>query len=244
MDQKESQYIYILYKSAEIKLQLYEEETIDELKSIIYDITNVHPYFQQLSEEYGSNSITSLQNNMRIRLDNENHYLKFETEFGFILTMRVRQKDKIGDLKKQIEKEYNIDYKEQNFIFKKVKFDDENKTFVDYFEKYDKKNLFSEESGEDKMIIKHKTKENINLIIYAENKQEKLSINPFDTIKNLYDLLSKKLEKEINLTDNLLVYGNDYLVKKISLIKNYIKKPDNNFLTLIESTKILLLNFI
>ena len=94
------------------------------------------------------------------------------------------------------------------------------------------------------MIIKHKTKENINLIIYAENKQEKLSINPFDTIKNLYDLLSKKLEKEINLTDNLLVYGNDYLVKKISLIKNYIKKPDNNFLTLIESTKILLLNFI
>ena len=109
MDQKESQYIYILYKSAEIKLQLYEEETIDELKSIIYDITNVHPYFQQLSEEYGSNSITSLQNNMRIRLDNENHYLKFETEFGFIFTMRVRQKDKIGDLKKQIEKEYNID---------------------------------------------------------------------------------------------------------------------------------------
>ena len=45
------------------------------------------------------------------------------------------------------------------------------------------------------MIIKHKAKENINLIIYVDNKQEKISINPYDTIKNLYDLLSKKLEK-------------------------------------------------
>ena len=85
------------------------------------------------------------------------------------------------------------------------------------------------------MIIKHKKKENINLIIYVDNKQENISINPYDTIKNLYDLLSKKLEKEINLSDNMLVFGNDYLIKKNSLIKHYIKKPDNNFLTFIES---------
>ena len=118
-------YFIVIYKG--IKVKIYTETEIKsdyELQLKIFDILNIHPYFQRIlgwvldqDENYDYVPFTNtfyypLQNRIYIGLEN-NHRMDFETEKGFTFHLDISQSDSIYQIKQKIENKTNIPVEQQ-----------------------------------------------------------------------------------------------------------------------------------
>ena len=77
----------------------------------------------------------------------------------------------------------------------------------------------------------------IYLSIIINDKIEKIVVNSLDIIEHLYDILGKKIGKKIDISNDILKYGNIDLYQKSKLILSYLGNSDQNFLGLVRTPK-------
>ena len=238
-------YVTIIYHSAHIKIPIKKNITFQELKNNIYKEIEIHPYFQFLyydrNHEYndyysyytykGENEFEfPIFNGMNIYLK-QIHKLKFETEFGFTFYLNIKPKMRIFNITKKIEQIYGIPYDNLYLRFKGINLDYNYKTLLEYNKEKNNKLLEGKNENEDVVKIIHKNKkENINISIINNDKIEEISINELDTIGNLYNLFSKRINKEIKFNEGVFEYENEYLLEKNSLILSYNFIKNNNII--------------
>lgn len=234
---EETKYAIIKYYSAEIKIKIKGNESESELKTKIFETIGIYPPFQKLTysndeeyeeyEEYDEDEIP-IRNGTKIYLKEEGD-LELETEFGFKFGLKIRQTETIREMQERIEEKYNIPKNEQNWFFSDANL---NKTYLSLFE-YNKiiEGIIDMDSISPILIkISNKKKMDLN-ILNGENIIE-LSIEKFNTIKNLYKLLEQKMGKEIKIEEQALLFDNKYLSNSNNMLINYDFNKNNNILKL------------
>lgn len=245
-NENEKEYIIIKYNYAEIKVNLdgYEYMQISVLKSKLYKAINIHPDYQKIfydnnidmdeerpGELTDENGAIYLGDNLKMELCRTFY---FETEFGYRFDLDIFQNYRIKDIKEKIEKLYGIPQHNQIFILNCDILKNDNKFLFDC-SKIDYSKSLEDQHKEDKITIKHPQKNNINLNIIINDKIEKIVVNSLDIIEHLYDILGKKIGKKIDISNDILKYGNIYLYQKSKLILSYFGNSEQNFLGLVKT---------
>ena len=256
-EKNEKQFMIIKYNYAEIKVNIDKDEKpnmlISDLKSKIFKTINIHPDYQKLfddndidMDEENPNELTDesgyidIEDQLKMELCRTFH---FKTEFGYSFYLDVFQNYRIKDIKEKIEKKYGIPQNNQIFLLDDEKLENDNKFLFDC-NKIDYSKSLGEQYKENEIIIKHKEKNNISLNIIINDKIEKIVIDSLDLIKNLYEKLGEKIGKKIDISDNILKYGNIYLYQKYKLIKNYFSNSEQNFLGLVKTPNYILIKLL
>ena len=229
-----TKFVIIRYNSIEIKIPIYGNEELDDLKNKLYESLHILPCFQHFEKngEYIS-STDKIKSGTILDL-----YLKltlnFETEFGFSFYLSVDQWDTIEEIKKKIEDKYNIPSKRQEFFFLNKKLEDKKLSIYDYNLINNNLIFGTEGSNKEKILISIKDKKNENFSIVYEDQIIELSIEPLDTIGNLYQLIEKKIGIITNY-DYMLYYDNEYIYRRNSMISSYNFSKNNNIINLRKS---------
>ena len=187
--------IIIIYNSIEMKMPINEIESENDLKNKIYQSLHILPSFQHFSSEnYGYYFFDAIKNKNGsiIRLNNS-FSLKFITEYGFKFDLAISQWDTIKEIKNKIYEKYNIPSNQQVFFFNNNKFDNDQLSIYDY-DIIHKGLIFKEDTENNNgILITIQDKKYENYFILFEDKTMELTLDPLDTIGNLYKIIEKKL---------------------------------------------------
>ena len=243
-EENEKKYITIKYNYAEIKVNRDGQDFlyISDLKSKIYKTINIHPDYQKIfydnnidMDKERPNELTneigtiSLEDNLKMELCRTFH---FKTQFGYSFNLDIFQNYRIIDIKEKIEKLHGIPKHNQTFLLNFDILKNDNKFLFDC-SKIDYSKSLEEQNKEDKIEIIHPQQNNINLNIIINDKIEKIVINSLEIVEHLYDILGKKLGKKIDISNDILKYGNIYLYQTSKLIIYYLSNSDPYFLGLV-----------
>ena len=180
----------------------------------------------ELTNEIGT---ISLEDNFKMELCRTFH---FKTQFGYSFNLDIFQNYRIRDIKEKIEKLHGIPKHNQTFLLNFDILKNDNKFLFDC-SKIDYSKSLEEQNKEDKIEIIHPQQNNINLNIIINDKIEKIVINSLEIVEHLYDILGKKLGKKIDISNDILKYGNIYLYQTSKLIIYYLSNSDPYFLGLV-----------
>ena len=233
MEQKKQ--IIIRYNSLEMKMPINEIESENDLKNKIYQSLHILPSFQHFSNEYDNyfffDAIKN-KNGSIIQLKNS-FSLKFITEYGFQFDLSISQWDTIKEIKDKIYKEYKIPSNQQVFFFNNNKLDNDQLSIYDY-DIINRGLIFKEDKDNNnynnRILINIQDKKCENYLILFENKTIALTLDPLDTIGNLYKIIEKKTGIITSNFDYIL-YGNGYIYEYNSMIIDYNLSKNNNILT-------------
>ena len=229
MEQKKQ--IIIRYNSLEMKMPINEIESENDLKNKIYQSLHILPSFQHFSSDnYGYYFFDAIKNKNGsiIRLNNS-FSLKFITEYGFHFFLSISQWDTIKEIKDKIYQEYKIPSKQQVFFFNNNKFDNDQLSIYDY-DIIHKGLIFKEDTENNNgILITIQDKKYENYFILFEDKTIELTLDPLDTIGNLYKIIEKKTGINTSNFDYIL-YGESYIYEYNSMIINYNLSKNNNIL--------------
>lgn len=246
--------VIIKYKSAEIKIGINDNKSLEELQTKIFNIMNIYPLFQDLYGQLINNVQIGyikypFQNGARIYL-RDNYSMKFKTENNISFYLDIKQYDTISDIKYKIYKYASIAPSEQILSCNGFKFNDDSKSLYRYikednlqfnyelqYELFDSDLIYKDKSlTEDENYIKISfiKKENINIKILIDEKTEDISVNLLDSVEDLYKALEEKINKKINIYEKILKYKDDYLFFKKSLLRQYDFIEDNVILECVE----------
>ena len=231
---KGNKYVIIKYNSLEIKMPINGNESENDLKNKIYESLHILPSFQQFNffdSEIKSGTIIDLKNSFS---------LNFVTEYGFNFFLFIGQWDTIEEIKNKIYVQYKIPSKNQDFFFDNKKLDDEKLSIYDYNKFYNNK-IFDNNNHDNKILIIIKNKKYENFSIIYENNIMEFSLDPLDTIENLYKLIEKKMGVDNSLFDYMLYDDNKYIFEKNTMLFNYNLYKNNNICKLL---KIPFFNFV
>ena len=212
----ESKYVTIKYEEIEFKLNIDEKESIKTLKNKIYKITKIHPYFQNIKgkwisydENYGYTDpfIESIENGMKIVLETYKSIL-VKTDSGVSTNINIKQNENIFQIKEKIFKNLKIPIYRQILKFGNIELNEDNKLLLNYNKENDNK-LFENENNY--FYVSFKKEENISVNISVEDKIEKFNLDYLETIRNLYSLLEKRIERKISIYNEVLQFENEYL---------------------------------
>ena len=230
MEDNDELFLTVRYNYAKIKIQLSEHYESDEsVKKKIFKAIKIHPDYQNI----GSNPAYYNREEISLVLYRTFH---FETEFGLLFDLEVYPNEKIIDIKNKIEKKYNINHNNQNFVLESKSLNDDNITLFNCNE-IDFTMPSDEQMEKNKIFINHTNKEKLSLNIVINDKIVKLSMCYLDTIHNLYNLLEKKLGKKIDISYEILKFGNKYLDKNNNVVLKTHFDSFENFLGLISTPK-------
>ncbi len=233
-----NKHIIIIYNSLKIKMSINGNESENDLKNKIYESLHILPSFQRLCDEYGNYySFHSKIKSGTIFQLKIGCTLHFVTEYGFEFSIYpISQWDTIEEIKNKISKEYEIPSNKQEFFFNNKKLDNEKLSIYDYNQIFDKK-IFDDKDEDrnriNKILIAIKNKQNENFSVVYENNIMEFSLDPFDTIENLYKLIEKKLGVDNSFFDYML-YGNWYIYEKYKMIISHNPSKNNNIFKLIK----------
>lgn len=241
----EGNYVTIIYKHARMKIPLKFIEEILFLKKKIFDAMNIHPNYQKLFlyknnkleksewepdlDSYDTIIGFKIKEKIQLKLFLPFH---FETEYGLNFTLDIFHDHKIIEIKNKIEKLYKIPNDNQIFIFDNGKLENNHKTLFKYY----KINYSKPPQKPEHILIKHKYHKNIKFTIMIRDKTEKIIMDYFDTIDNLYNILSKKAGKNIDINYYVLKFGETYIYKKNEILNNYFNDSHKVSLLLIKSS--------
>ena len=114
-------------------------------------------------------------------------------------------------------------------FFKNKKIDDEKLSIYDYNIIYNNK-IFDDKKNDDGILIINNNKKYENISVVYENNIMKFSLDPFDTIRNLYKIVEKELGVDNYLFDYMLYTDNSYIFEKDTMLNNYnLAKNKNTF---------------
>lgn len=226
--------IVVIYGSTKQNLKIEGNESMEELKNKIFGTIGIHPYFQHLKDdEYHNHEYNYLPNPIPNSIFVEDYYtLHFETEFGFQFNLEIRQSESILDIIKKIEQKYKIPSYKQIWFFQNYKLQNSYLTLVDYNKTIDG---IINDNCITNILIKIENYEKMNIFILNDNNIIQLSIDPFNTINNLYKLLEQKIGKEIKFEEQMLSINNEYLYHKENMLIKYDFSKANNILKLEKS---------
>ena len=157
------EYFIVKYEGAEIKIYTTTQiKSIFELKLQIYEIMNIHPYFQEILGKwipYLNSDVNGYYEDLKFPLENgikiillNNHKMNFETENGFKFFLNISQSDSIFQIRNKIEKNFNIPSYQQKLSYNNVDLKDDEKVIVSYDKEKNYKMLTSEE---EKILLKY-----------------------------------------------------------------------------------------
>lgn len=226
--------IVVKYGSAKKNLKIEGNESIEELKNKIFETIGIHPYFQHLKDDesfvyeywYLPNPIPNI-----IFVD-DYYTLHFGTEFGFQFNLKIRSSDSILDIKRTIEQKYKIPSYQQIWFFENYKLLNSYLTLVDYNKTIDG---IINDTFITNILIKIENYEKMNIFILNDNNKIQLSIDPFNTIYNLYKLVEQKIRKEIKFEEQMLSINNEYLYHMEDMLIKYDFSKAKNILILEKS---------
>ena len=224
---KGNKYVIIKYNSLEIKMPINENESENDLKNKIYESLHILPSFQQFlffNSEIKSETIIDLKNSFS---------LYFITEYGFNFFLSIGQWDTIKEIKNKIYVQYKIPSKNQDFFFDNENLDDEQLSIYDYNKLYNNK-IFDNNNYDNRILIIIKNKKYENFSIIYENDIMEFSLDPLDTIENLYKLIEKKMGVDNSLFDYMLYDDNKYIFEKNTMLFNYNLYKNNNICKLLK----------
>ena len=237
--------VTIIYKHARTKIPLKFIEEILFMKKKIFDAMNIHPNYQKLFlyknnkfeksewepnlDSYDTIIGFKIKEKIQLKLFLPFH---FETEYGFNFTLDIFHDDKIIEIKNKIEKLYKIPIDNQIFIFENGKLENNYKALFKYY----KINYSKPPQKPEHILIKHKYNKNIKFTIIIRDKTEKIIMDYFDTVNNLYNILSKKAGKNIDINYYVLKYGETFIYKKNEILNNYFNDSYKVSLLLIKSS--------
>ena len=226
--------IIIIYNSIEMKMPINEIESEYDLKNKIYQSLHILPSFQHFSSgnyDYFFFDAIKNKNGSIIRLNNS-FSLKFITEYGFHFFLSISQWDTIKEIKDKIYQEYKIPSNQQVFFFNNNKFDNDQLSIYDY-DIIHKGLIFKEDTENNNgILITIQDKKYENYFILFEDKTMELTLDPLDTIGNLYKIIEKKTGINTSNFDYIL-YGESYIYEYNSMIINYNLSKNNNILNFI-----------
>ena len=247
--------IIIKYESAEIKIGINDNKSLEELQTKIYNIMNIYPFFQDLYGQLIDNTFLGyikypFQNGARIYL-RDNHSMKFKTENDISFYLDIKQYDTISDIQYKIYEYESIPPSKQMLSYNEFEFKDESKSLYRYikednlqfnnvlqFELIHPDDLIHKDKSllEDEGYIKisFKKSQNINIKILIDKKTEDISINLLDSVDDLYKALEGKINKKIDIYEKILKYNDDFLFLKKSLLIQYDFIKDNVILEYIK----------
>jgi len=245
-----NKYVIIKYNSLEIKMPIKGNESENDFKNKIYDSLHILPSFQKLyikenynfsnEEEYTYFLFTSeIKNGTVFKLENS-FSLNFVTEYGFKFSISIGQWDTIEQIKNKIYEKYKIPSKNQEFFFKNKKLDDEELSIYDYNRLYNNI-IFDNKNKDNEILIIIKDKKYEKFSIVYEKDIMKFSLDPFDTIGNLYKLIEKKMGIDNSLFDYLLYVDNRFIFEENIMIFSLNLANNNNIFKL---SKMPFFNFI
>ena len=233
-----NKYIIIIYNSLKIKMPINGNESENDLKNKIYESLHILPSFQILGDQYGHYySFGSEIKSGTIFQLKFGCTLYFVTEYGFEFSIYpIGQWDTIEEIKNKISQKYNIPSEKQDFFFNNKKLDNENLSIYDYNQIFDKKIFDDKDNYKNRnnnilIVIKNSQKE-IFSVVYENNIME-FSLDPFDTIENLYKLIEKKLGVDTSFFDYML-YDDRYIYEKNKMILSHNPGKNNNIFKLIK----------
>ena len=170
------------------------DESENDLKNKIYKSLHILPSFQHFTDEEG-NSIPLISSDSKngIIIYLKNYFvLKFITEYGFKFKLSISQWDTIKEIKDKIYEEYKIPSNQQVFFFNNNKFDNDQLSIYDY-DIIHKGLIFKEDTENNNgILITIQDKKYENYFILFEDKTMELTLDPLDTIGNLYKIIEKK----------------------------------------------------
>ena len=230
---EDKKYIPFKYKSEEFMLKVNGNENLNEIREKILKITNIHPEFLKL-EINGMSDIQSEIFSYFLKagetiIIKDSISLNFITEFGFTFRLNIKQNETIDALKKRISLDYKIPYERQEWSLNGIKFKNNKYTLIDY-DKKNKGKLLKDYCYK-KINIFMKNKINAELSVCINDQLIKLSMDPLDTVENLYKLIETKLGKKI---DGVLYYDkkNLFINNVNSMLIDYNLNKYNNILEL------------
>lgn len=237
---EEEKFILIIYKEAEIKLKIKGNEREKELKNKIYEIANIHPFFQNFREIYYNNKILlhyefssqPIKSGTKIYLEKNIYFVNFETEYNFKFILSIKQNETIKSIKERIDKQFKIPSCRQKWYFNNIHFDNDCFSLFDYNKAYNGV-ILDIENEKIEIKINILEKKNINLLIEYKNELLEIEIEPLDTFTNLYKLIGEKLGKEISFSKEILYCDNEYLFEDNRMIQSFDYKKYNNIIRLI-----------
>ena len=227
---EQDKHIIIRYNSLEMKMPINGNESEDDLKNKIYELLHILPSFQHFSDENDNYIFSKTKdiNGMIILL--ENYFtLKFITEYGFKFYLSINQWDTIKEIKDKIYDKYKIPSNQQVFFFNNNKLDNAQLSIYDY-NIINNGLIFKEDkNNNNRILITIQDKKYENYSILFEDKIFELSLDPFDTIENLYKIMEKKIGI-INSNYDYMFYGKNYIYKYNTMIIDYNLSQNNNIL--------------
>ena len=190
----------------------------------------IHPFFQHMemenvgfyySEENGNYLNTSnYKKPYKMKLKDKYNFL-IENKNNYLFCLKLRQNDKIYEVKEKIRKKLDIPSYNQILTLKEVELKDDNKTLFEY-NKENKNGLFLEDNNEqNKIILSFKEEPKIGIFVLINDKIEYFSINPLSTLNDLYSLIEKRIGESTYIFSKLLVYRKEYLYLLYSHIYSY-----------------------
>ena len=242
-EKEKEKYAIIKYNSSKYKLILDEKESEKSLNNKIYKLMKIHPFFQNFSDDsnfaiaqlnnfdYNNGYIISLNDKHSFTIKN------YENEKNFSFNIYLTQNDSIEQIKEKIKQKIDIPINIQILYFKGIELKDNNKTLIDYNEENNNKLLSEDINEKNEIILSFKEEPKINILISIDDKIERFSINPLITLDELYTILEKRIGKQIDIYENLLVYNgdnNEYLFKNNKQLYFYQIK-NNDVLDLIKT---------
>jgi ubiquitin C len=237
---KGNKYVIIKYNSLEIKMPINGNESENDFKEKIYKSLHILPSFQNLYKNYhdctegGFDELfhftSEIKSGTIIYLKNRSS-LYFITEYGFNFYLSIGQWDTIENIKNKIYEKYKIPSKNQDFFFNNKKLDDDKLSIYDYNILYNNKIFYDNHNhNHNKILIINNNKKYENISIIYENNIMKFSLDPFDTIENLYKLIEKKLGVDNSFFDYMLYTDNSYIYEKNTMLFSYdLAKNKNTF---------------
>ena len=226
--------IVVKYGSAKKNLKIEGIESIEELKNKIFETIGIHPYFQHLKDDESFvYEYWHLPNPIPNIIFVEDYYtLHFGTEFGFQFNLKIKSSESILDIKRTIEQKYKIPSYKQIWFFENYKLLNSYLTLVDYNKTIDG---IINDTFKTNILIKIENYEKMNIFILNDNNKIQLSIDPFNTIYNLYKLLEQKIKKEIKFEEQMLSINNEYLYHMEDMLIKYDFSKAKNILILEKS---------
>lgn len=87
--------------------------------------------------------------------------------------------------------------------------------------------IFVDNKNDNTILIINNNKKFENISIIYENNIMKFNLDPFDTIKNLYKIIEKKLGVDNDLFDYMLYTDNRYIFEGNTMLNNYNLDKNN-----------------
>ena len=228
---KDNKLVTIIYNSILIKMSINGKESENDFKNKIYDSLHILPIFQEyyLINKSGVSSHFNfgykIEDGFVFELKNS-FSLPCITEYGFKFNISIGQWDTIEEIKNKIYEKYKIPSENQDFFFNNRKLDNDKLSIYNYNEIHNNKIFVN--NNEILIIIKEKKYENFSIVY--ENGIMKFSLDPLDTIENLYKLIEKKMGVCNSSFDYMLHDGYSYIFEKnIMLISCNLAKNNNIF---------------